>query len=400
MKYAENTLKQAVILAGGKGTRLRPITDSIPKPMIKFHNKPFLEYLILQLKEQGLKKILILLGYLPHVIQNYFEDGSALDVEIDYSVTDAENDTGMRLYLAKEKIEPFFIMLYCDNYLPVNFSKMWHAYLNSNTIGQLTVYNNKDNYTKNNLSINNQNIIKIYDKSRTQNILSGVDIGYAIFSKEVFNYLPNKNVNFEAEVYPALTKINKLSSYRTDHRYYSVSNHERLHLTKQFLLNKKNIFLDRDGVLNVKQPKAEYVTNWSKFKWIDGAKEALSILNELNYQIFIITNQAGIARGIMTNNDLDNIHNNMKKDFSLLGIEIVAIYHCPHGWHDGCDCRKPKPGMLYQAQREFHFDLTKSVLIGDDDRDIQAGESAGCKTYLVDAKHSLLNIVKEKIITI
>ena len=99
---------QAVILAGGRGTRLAPLTDTCPKPMIQFHGKPFLEYLIEMLKEQGFRRILLLLGYLPEVIQEYFGDGSRWGVSIEYSISPVEDDTGLRVKLAQPKIEPVF----------------------------------------------------------------------------------------------------------------------------------------------------------------------------------------------------------------------------------------------------------------------------------------------------
>jgi len=389
---------QAVILAGGRGTRLRPITNSIPKPMIMFHGKPFLEYLIIQLKEQGIKKVLLLLGYLPDVIMNYFKDGRQYGIHIEYHISDVDNDTGKRLFIAKHKIDSYFFLLYCDNYIPVNLKKMWKQFHCLDVIGQLTIYNNKDLYSTDNVFVNNSHLIEIYDKTRTIKQLNGVDIGYAIFCKEVFHFLPDKNINFEAHVYSELVKKNKLAAFTTDHRYYSVSNHDRLHLTEQFLNDKKVIFLDRDGVLNRKRPKATYVTKWNEFIWIDGAKKALQMLSMSKFTIIIITNQAGIARGIMTVEDLDNIHNAMKNELALSGIQISAIYYCPHGWDDNCECRKPKPGMLYKAQKDFHLDLTKTILIGDDERDMLAGNEAGCLTYMVNDKQSLLKIVKTLIL--
>ncbi len=108
--------RQAVILAGGRGTRLGAITESIPKPMVPFHGRPFLEYLIEFLRDQGMKKFLLLLGYLPETVREYFGDGRRLGVEIEYSVTPVEDDTGTRLRKAIPKIEPTFLLAYCDNY--------------------------------------------------------------------------------------------------------------------------------------------------------------------------------------------------------------------------------------------------------------------------------------------
>lgn len=107
---------QAVILAGGRGTRMAPLTDTRPKPMIEIHGKPFLEYLIEMLRDRGVNRILLLLGYLPEVVQQYFGDGSRWGIKIEYSVTPIENETGPRLKAAMSQLDPYFLLMYCDNY--------------------------------------------------------------------------------------------------------------------------------------------------------------------------------------------------------------------------------------------------------------------------------------------
>lgn len=109
----------------------------------------------------------------------------------------------------------------------------------------------------------------------------------------------------------------------------------------------------------------------------------------------MITNQPGIARGRLSEETLDAIHKKMEEELQEMGARIDKVYYCPHDWDEGCDCRKPKPGMLYQAQKEYSLNLTECILIGDDDRDIEAGKAAGCKTCQVSAERSLLQIVKE-----
>lgn len=391
------SLSQAVILAGGRGTRLKPLTDTMPKPMIKFHGKPFLEYLINNLRGQGITRILLLLGYLPEVINNYFGNGDRLGVHIDYSVTDEKNDTGKRIKLAEPQIDEYFILMYCDNYWPLRLKDMLEQYKRMNVEGQITVYSNKDVYTKDNVRVEDGNVVQ-YDKSRTMPGLGGVDIGYALFNKTVLRYLPDDNILFETTIYPKLIKSRQLAAYTTDHRYYSVSSFERLGLTEAFLQGEPAIILDRDGVLNKKAPKACYVRNWDEFEWLPGAKEALALLKQSNYRIIIITNQAGINRGMMTKADLTDIHEKMKKEATEAGGDIDAIYHCPHGWDENCDCRKPRPGMLFHAQKDFHLDLTRTYFVGDDERDEMAGRTAGCPTILVNDNYPLLSAVKEKII--
>lgn len=391
-------LKQAVILAGGRGARLKPLTDTIPKPMIRFSGKPFLEYLVEQLRDQGIQQILLLLGYLPQVIQEYFGDGSKYGIRIDYSVTDVTNDTGRRLKLVKDQIQPYFLFLYCDNYWPMRIADMWQHFLTTGTMAQITVYTNKDNYTRNNIRVNNDRLVVHYDKSRMTLHLQGVEIGYALLKKDVLEMLPDENVNFEQCVYPRLVEQRNLSAYLTDHRYYSVGSFQRLPLTEAFLQRQPTIILDRDGVLNKKPPKAQYVTRWEEFCWLPGAKEALRLLRSAGYRIIVVSNQAGIARGMMSESDLAAIHARMKAEAAESGGTIDAIYYCPHGWEDECECRKPKPGMIFQAQRDFHLDLCRTFFVGDDIRDKQAGDAAGCPTLLVSSDVSLFALVNENIL--
>jgi histidinol-phosphate phosphatase family protein len=393
-----NRPTQAVILAGGLGTRLRPITDTIPKPMIPFHGKPFLEYIIEMLIEQGFVKIILLLGYLPEKVTEYFGNGAKWGIDIKYSITDINDDTGLRLKKAKHLFENEFMLLYCDNYWPMNFNKMLAVYKTNDVDALVTVYKNLDGYTKNNLQINENGFIEVYDKTRQAENLQGVDIGFFILKKSIVDLIPDGNFNFEKTVLPQLIKNKKIITFVTEHRYYSVGSHERLVLTENFLEKKKSIILDRDGVINKKAKKSDYIKNWDEWEWIDGSKEAISLLKKNDYQIIIVTNQAGIARGKMTEKDLELIHYNLKNEVMESGGFIDHIYYCSHGWNEDCECRKPKPGMLFQAQRDFHIDLSKTYFVGDDVRDIEAGNAADMKTFLVNENYNLLAFVKEKLI--
>jgi D-glycero-D-manno-heptose 1,7-bisphosphate phosphatase len=211
----------------------------------------------------------------------------------------------------------------------------------------------------------------------------------------VIDLIPEGNHNFEKTVIPQLVSRHAIITYPTEHRYYSVGSHERLKLTDKFLERRPAILLDRDGVINKKAPKAEYITKWADWQWLPGSKEAICLLKKNGYQVIIISNQAGIARGLMTETDLREIHNQMQQELESCGAQIDKIYYCPHGWDAGCDCRKPKPGMLLQAQREFHLDLSKTYFIGDDERDETAGKAAGVKTCLVSDTYTLLDFVNK-----
>lgn len=389
------TIDQAVILAGGYGTRLQPFTNTNPKPMYPFQGKPFLSYLIAQVKAFGIKNIVLLLGYLPEKIMDYFGDGSGYGISITYSITPVEYETGLRLKSAKSLLHKEFLLMYCDNYCPVDFKKLVQLYRKSHALCVITAYRNQDHYTKSNLKANADGLVEVYDKKRIHSGLEGVDIGYAVVNRCVLDDLPEYNHNFEAFIYPKLVREQKLYAFQTQHRYYSIGSWERISLTEQFFSGQKYIFLDRDGTLNVRPPKACYVECPQDFVWLPGAKEAVKKLNDAGYRVLLVSNQPGIARGRLTENTLMEIHAKMCRDLQAIGAEITHIYYCPHNWEEGCDCRKPKPGLFFRAQKDYCIDLRKCVMIGDDERDMQAGREAGCRCIMISEAYPLSAAVEQ-----
>jgi len=136
----------------------------------------------------------------------------------------------------------------------------------------------------------------------------------------------------------------------------------------------KALFLDRDGIVNIEK---NYVHQIKDFEFIPEVFDLIKLFQKHEFLIFIITNQAGIARGYYSEAQYQTLTQWMLEQFALKNILISKVYHCPHHPQDGCECRKPRPGMLLQAQKEFNLDLKKSYLIGDKDSDIEAGVNAG-----------------------
>jgi histidinol-phosphate phosphatase family protein len=374
---------------------MRPFTDIRPKPMLEIHGKPFLEYNLEQLKQQGFERVLMLLGYLPEVVQDYFGEGTRWGLKIEYSVTAVEDNTGKRLKRAAHLLEESFLLLYCDNYWPMRMEAMWKRYVESGARALLTIYANKDNYTKDSLKVDERGFVSVFDKQRKTPDLKGVEISYGVFTKDLVTGLPDGNISFEESLYPQLAKQGELAAFVTQHRYYSVGSIARLPLTEVFFARRPAILLDRDGVLNRKAPKAQYVRNWDEFQWLPKVKDALRLLKEHGYRVIVISNQAGVARGAMTEMDLHEIHRRMVREAVKAGGRIDSIYYCPHNWEEGCECRKPRPGMLFQAQRDFSLDLSRTPFVGDDERDAQAAEAAGCPSVLISEQRSLLDVVNE-----
>ena len=386
--------KQAVILAGGRGTRLRPITNSRPKPMVSILGRPFLEYQVEQLREQGFERVLLLLGYLPHVVSQYFGDGGRWGVKIEYSVTGADDLTSSRVENARHLIDPCFLLLYCDNYWPMQMDRMWQRFQAAAKPAMITVYSNKDRYSRGSVILDVEGHVQVYDRLRTTNGLEGVEISYAILTDLALELLPQQDTPFEEAIYTPLAQQGRLAAYVSDHRYYGVGSLDRLPKTEAFLRRQPTIILDRDGVLNRKPPRAQHVRNWSEWEWLPGALDALQLLRQARYRVVVVSNQAGIGRGAMTLSDLIDIHARMQAQAEEAGGRIDAIFFCPHNWDDGCNCRKPNPGMLFQAQKQFDLDLTRVLFVGDDERDEMAAAAAACPFALVTSSRSLLDVVR------
>jgi D-glycero-D-manno-heptose 1,7-bisphosphate phosphatase len=346
--------------------------------MARVAGRPFLEHLIERLRQQGFREVLLCLGYLAEDVERHFGDGSSFGIRIGYDVQPAEFETGARIRAATDQLDDQFLLLYCDNVWPFDRGRMLEHWTNLGALDQITVYVNDDGYSKSNVRLGEGGLVEVYDKSRSTGGLDGVDIGFAILHKGVLDYLPDSNCSFESEVYPRLAEAGKLAAFRTRHRYYGVGTFSRIPSTERFLGEQRTVLLDRDGVLNERPPRAQYVTTWDEWKWIPGSLEALVRLSQAGSRIVIISNQPGIARGMVSESAVQDIHRRMAAQVEDRGGQIESVYYCPHGWDEGCGCRKPAPGLLIQAQRDYALDLSRCVFVGDDERDGMAADAAGC----------------------
>lgn len=145
----------------------------------------------------------------------------------------------------------------------------------------------------------------------------------------------------------------------------------------------RHVILDRDGVLNVERCDGGYIEDWSQWRWIPGALEGLAMLSAAGVHLSIATNQAGVGRGLMTREALDAIHRRMLDEAARAGAAIRQVFVCPHAPDDGCACRKPAPGMLLGAIGAAGISASKTTVVGDDLRDLEAARAAGVAAVLV-----------------
>lgn len=235
------SINQAVILAGGLGTRLRPLTFTTPKPMILIHNKPFLSYIIELLKRNGITHVLLLVGYLHEQIEKYFKDGKGFSMSIGYSYSPIEAETGTRIKNAISVLDNFFLLLYADNYWSLNLVNLVEFYKRMKTKASIVAYHNSDDATKHNMYIDEKGFVQVYDKTRASKNLNGLDIGFFLLDKTILNNLPEDNFSFEEIMIPRLIRDKELVGFLTNEKYYALSSPSRIPMIEEYFKREKLI---------------------------------------------------------------------------------------------------------------------------------------------------------------
>ncbi len=385
-------ISQAVVLAGGLGTRLLPLTRETPKPMVEVNGKPFLWYLLLQLKIQGISNVLLLTGYLHQKIVDYFGHGEALGLEISYSHGDVEWDTGRRLYRASHLLDETFFLLYSDNYINYNLAVLTEHYLAQQCLLSLLVVPKKNG----NIALTSESKVACYDSKRQKEGLDYVELGFMCVNKSVVPMINDAENPSFSKTLQQLADIGQLTAYLTPQQYHSISDPVRLSYTAEFLKHKKLILLDRDGTINIKAPKGSYITSATQFEVIADNVAALASLGRLGFRFVVITNQAGLATGDLSEHQLAAIHEKMCQELAKSGIYIDAVYIAGAHWQDGQNFdRKPNPGLFLKVSHDFQLCLSQTWYIGDDPRDMQAARNAGCRGLFLGSPDELTQSLQE-----
>jgi len=388
-------------MAGGKGTRAASIASDIPKPMIPVCGKPILEYQIDCLKRSNLTDIILVIGHLGEHIKNYFEDGKRFGCNITYYTETEPLGTAGALYKIENLTEDF-LLLNGDVILDMDFNRMIEFHKKKNAYATLAVHPNNHPFDSSLIICNSDDQItgwinKEDERTWYKNIVNaGVHILTLDFLK---NYPQSRDkVDLDRDMLKPNICGGKIFAYSTPEyikdmgtpeRYAQVTNDIQNGIVhgKNLTEKQKAVFLDRDGTVNILD---NFIKKPEDFNLFDWTADAVKTINSLGYLVIIITNQPVIARGDVDIETLDLIHMKMETDLGKKGAYIDDLFYCPHHPDKGfegerpeykivCDCRKPKPGLIFQAAKKYNIDLSKSYMIGDHDRDIQSGINAGCK---------------------
>ena len=382
--------EQGVILCGGLGKRLRPFTDHMPKPMIPCNGKPFLWYLLQQLHEQGISRFVLLTGYLAERIEEYFRDGSRWGWQIDYSEGPVEWGTGRRLWESRSMLDHRFLLCYSDNFVPFSLEKVLLQHERQGL--PLTFMISRK--SPGNIAVDENGVVYRYDKNRSIEECDFVEIGYMVVERDrALAFYEQPDCSFST-ILQKMAENREISAWVQGDAYHSISDPERWKNTAAYLKSKKLLLIDRDGVINRKAPQGEYITTWEEFEWIPETCEAMKSLSEHGYSFVVISNQAGIGRGVVSKKAVDEINHRMVEELRRVQIPVEGVYLCPHHWEDGCNCRKPEPGLFFEASRDLQLNLEQTFFIGDDPRDCIAAYNAGCRSIYIGDKENLSSLKK------
>lgn len=373
-------MSQAVMLAGGRGTRLAPHTDLLPKLLVEVAGRPFLEHLIDGLSREGITDLLILAGYRsPQVVDAV--RGLDRGVRISVVEGDPEWSTGERLLRARDLLDEQFLLLYTDNLTVFSMARL--AALRESTKAKLVLSacpNPRGNLVR---DVEGGPHVVRYLPDRSKGSAAWVEVGFSLVDRD---YLLSLLQRTEASLPHAIAEAAEDGAVAADflpYPYHSIGDPDRLERTRQILEPRKVLLIDRDGLINERPPRACYIESPEDVRLIDANVAALSALGAEGFTFIIITNQAGIGRGVVSSDVVRRVNEFIIGKLAEAGVEVIGVYLCPHSWDAGCSCRKPKPGMLTRAAREHDIYLPGTVFVGDDQRDVQAGEAAGAKTLLV-----------------
>lgn len=439
---------KVIIMAGGKGTRIQSVRSDVPKPMIEICGKPILQYQIENLKACGLTDITIGVGYLGDVIKDYFKDGSQLGVKINYFTEEYPLGTAGALFKMLDGkdcdavktttvIDDDFLLLCGDVIFDIDFNRFIKFHKDHNAWATLMAHPNGHPYdssllvteilppeTAGGLPVSTNRVTKWMAKEDERTWYKNlVNAGLEIISPELLretikNFVPRHpetpdKIDLDRDVLKPNIKSGKIFAYEspeyikdmgTPDRYYETEadiKSGKVH-ARNLSQKQKAVFLDRDGTINKTNG---FVTKTDQFELVKGVAEAIKKINKSGYLAIVVTNQPVIARGEATFEELQEIHNKMETELGKDGAFIDGLYFCPHHTDKGfpgerpeykcnCDCRKPNPGLILKAAKEFNIDLSQSFMIGDGKNDIEAGNNAGCKeSILVSESLSLLDAV-------
>lgn len=409
-----NQLTHAVILAGGKGTRLAEIREDIPKPMMPVNGVPLLQYQLEMCARQGITRVTLLVNHLKDSIIEHFGT-SFQGMEIDYYEEEQPLGTVGGVKAVEDRLEGDFLVLYGDVMMEMDLTRLYQFHNEKGAEATLVVHPNDHPYDSDLVELGlNDEVTAFLSKPHVEGLRyhNCVNAAAYVFSHSVLSRLEaGVKADFGKDIFPNWVGEVKMYGYSTPEYLKDMGTPDRLDrvtsdvvsgkVARRSLTQKqKCIFLDRDGVLNYDTDLIHRPEDLTLYDW---TADSLRKINRSEYLSVVTTNQSVVARGLTDEAGLSDIHKKMETELGEQHAFVDAIYYCPHHPHGGfegerpeykieCDCRKPKPGMIMKAARRFNIDLRKSWMVGDSSRDVESGKAAGVRTIALRTGHGAIHL--------
>jgi D,D-heptose 1,7-bisphosphate phosphatase len=389
-------LNQAVFLVGGFGTRLGKLTQSTPKPLIEVNGGPFLDILVLEAARHGFDDILLLSGYLGDQMIARYHDKKVHSANVRVLVEPAPLGTAGALKFAAPQLADAFLLANGDTFFDINLRAL--ALELPPGGGAMALCNGVSGVRYGRVRFED-GLVRSLDAA--DEIKAGpINGGIYALSRDILAGIHDGPASLERDVFPGLARAGLLRGIAFDGYFVDIGIPQDLERARTELparLRRPALFLDRDGVLNVDRG---YLHKNSDLEWLPGAREAVRLANDRGWFVFVVTNQAGVARGYYQERDVRDLHAFMSEDLALAGAHIDAFEYCPHHpegidprYRKACDRRKPGPGMIHDLMKAWPVDASRSFLVGDMAHDVAAAEAAGIKGHRFSGG-SLLDFVR------
>ena len=378
-------MREAVILAGGMATRLGDIAAEVPKALLEVDGQPFIDYLAWNLRRHGIERIVVAGGRLGEQIADHVGDGSHWGVAAEVIVEPEPLGTGGAALLASRAVHgDEFLLLNGDTLFDVNYLDL--ALVRRETAAALAMalrpVDDASRYGSVRLAADgSRRVVAFAEKGATgPGLING---GIYALTREALAGAPEGPFSLEHDLVPRLVANGRVAGAVYRGAFIDIGVPDAYRAADAELAawrDKRLVLLDRDGVLNVDRG---WVHSPEQFEWLPGAVAAVKSLNDAGALVVVVTNQAGIARGLYSEGEYRAFERWIADRLAEAGAHLDAVYHCPHHPTEGtseltrvCDCRKPAPGMIEAALEEFGTVRERAIFIGDSDKDLEAAQNA------------------------
>lgn len=382
-------LHQAVILVGGRGTRLGPLTDDTPKPLLPVGDRPLLAYLVDELSRQGFNDILMLAGYRGDRLERFCEEMQRPGLQLRCVTEPEPAGTGGALRMVADLLDVQFLLLNGDTLFDINLNDLATPPLpaDGSVLARMALRRVPDTARYGAIALEAGRVTAMHEKGRTgEGLING---GLYLLDRRAIDRLPPSPCSIETGLFPLLAAEGAIEGRIYDRFFLDIGVPDDFALAQSAIpasRRRRAAFFDRDGVLN---EDIGFAHRPDQITWMPGAREAVKRLNDAGFLVFVVTNQGGVARGLYSEEHVRTLHRWMQEELRAVGAHVDAFYHCPHHPDHGeppyrtdCRCRKPEPGMLLQAMAEWPVEPQGSFLIGDRETDVQAAQRAGIEGTL------------------